>query len=78
MDYWITRLDSVRTVLLVLLLGCIYVAGSALMQFLKSKSKLDDANYNRVFGYAVIAVAVLILLLVFVPSSSDVFQLIKP
>ena len=53
MEYWITRLDNVRTVLIVLLLGCIYIAGNALMAFVKSSTRSDETNYNRLYGSAV-------------------------
>ena len=78
MNYWITRLDNVRTVLIVLLLGCIYIAGTALMQFVKSSTKSAEVNYNRIFSYAFIIVCVLVVLLVFLPSSSEALQYIKP
>lgn len=78
MEYWITRLDNVRTVLIVLLLGCIYIAGNALMAFVKSSTRSDETNYNRIFSYAFVIVCVLIVLLVFLPSSAEALQLIKP
>lgn len=78
MEYWINRLDNVRMVLVVLLLGCIYIAGNALMAFVKSSLKSDEVNYNRIFSYALVIVCVLVLLLVFMPSSAEAFQLVKP
>lgn len=78
MEYWITRLDNVRQVLLVLLLGCIYIAGNALMNYVKSSSRSDETNFDRIFRYAFAAVCVLVVLLVLVPSSSEALQLVKP
>ena len=71
MEYWINRLDNVRMVLVVLLLGCIYIEGNALMAFVKSSLKSDEVNYNRIFSYALVIVCVLVLLLVFMPSARD-------